>query len=94
MYRNGGLIFLVPYWLATIFYALPMMLQEIAVGQMFQRSFVGAYAGIHPRLTGIGITNICLGMLFVGYYNLLLTWALIYIWYGISSDELPWTAAG
>ena len=91
MNKYGGLVFLVPYGIAFLFFAIPMMLQEVTMGQKFQRSFIRAYSGIHPRLAGVGVGNIVLGILFIGYYNLLLTYNLIYLGYAITSETLPWT---
>ena len=61
---------------------------------MFQRSHVGAFKGIHPKLAGVGITNIVLGVLFVSYYNVLVCWGLIYLYHAVTKSVLPWSKEG
>lgn len=56
VYLHGGAAFLLPYALALFGIGLPILQLELAVGQIFQRSGAEAYAGLHPRAWGVGVT--------------------------------------
>ena len=88
-HKYGGFAFLVPYILAVFVIGIPMMGQENALGQMTQRSALPAFAKISPPLWGLGAFATWGAFLVLGYYQVIMSWTLIYIVYSCRA-ELPW----
>ena len=64
VYKHGGASFLVPYFLALLFFGLPLAIMELAFGQKYQRGDIGVFRGLHPRLSGIGLMSVFCGVFF------------------------------
>jgi SNF family Na+-dependent transporter len=94
MFKHGGAVFLIPYFLSLIFLGIPMTVLELTIGQMFQRGDIGVFRGIHPRLAGIGITSIWSGFVLLVYYVIIIAWAMVYMWQSIVSSPIPWSIEG
>ena len=79
MTLHGGVLFMIPYFLALFFIGIPMTLLEIGVGQYFQRGNIESLKGIHPRLGGIGIAATFTSFIILVYYVVIIAWSLVYI---------------
>ncbi|XP_078601679.1 sodium-dependent proline transporter-like [Branchiostoma floridae x Branchiostoma japonicum] len=91
-YRNGGGAFLIPYFIMMVLAGIPMFFIELALGQ---------YAGLGtlpvwdclPILKGIGYSMIIISSWTSIYYNMIIAWALYYLFASFTS-VLPWHHCG
>jgi len=74
VYEFGGGAFFIPYFLSLLFIGLPILVLEIALGQYYESGDVEVFAGIHPRLRGVGLSSIACGYMGMTYYSLLIAW--------------------
>eukprot|EP00756_Hemistasia_phaeocysticola_P013808 Hpha_TRINITY_DN15305_c3_g2::TRINITY_DN15305_c3_g2_i1::g.90512::m.90512/K05038/SLC6A5S; solute carrier family 6 (neurotransmitter transporter, amino acid) member 5/7/9/14 len=90
--RWGGFSFLIAYVLCLCLVSCPMYLFELALGQDTRKSTIHAFRAVKPRWAGLGWCT-CVMLFFVlGYYNMLLAYSIVYMYYSFY-DPLPWTAA-
>lgn len=91
VYRNGGGVFLIPYILAIIFLGEKIMLLELSLGQITQKTAVKSFQKIAPKSIGIGVCAVFFGsFIILTYYNVIICWSIIYFIYSFVSP-LPWT---
>eukprot|EP01138_Halocafeteria_seosinensis_P000386 gb/GECG01000399.1/.p1 GENE.gb/GECG01000399.1/~~gb/GECG01000399.1/.p1 ORF type:complete len:776 (+),score=105.81 gb/GECG01000399.1/:1-2328(+) len=88
-YANGGGAFLIPYFIFLFFLGMPMFVMELGVGQLFQFGPLRVWATISPRLAGIGIASIIVAAVVSVYYNVIVGWALFYLFQSFRSS-LPY----
>uniref|UniRef100_A0A3Q1EHX7 Transporter n=1 Tax=Acanthochromis polyacanthus TaxID=80966 RepID=A0A3Q1EHX7_9TELE len=88
-YRSGGGAFLVPYLLMLFVLGIPLLYMELAVGQYTRRGPVHALASVCPLLKGVGIASVAISFIMCIYYNVVITWALYYLFSSFQSP-LPW----
>lgn len=76
--ESGGGAFLIPYIICVLFFAIPVMLMEIAVGRRFKTSPLSSLGSISrkSRLLGIVAVITCVGIL--SYYLVVMGWTLSY----------------
>eukprot|EP01065_Artemidia_motanka_P036258 TRINITY_DN44179_c0_g1_i1.p1 TRINITY_DN44179_c0_g1~~TRINITY_DN44179_c0_g1_i1.p1 ORF type:complete len:684 (+),score=233.26 TRINITY_DN44179_c0_g1_i1:78-2129(+) len=87
----GGFSFLIAYVLCLVLVACPLYLFELSLGQDTRKSTIHCFRSIRPRWAGLGWCT-CVMLFFVlGYYNMLLAYSLVYMYYSFK-DPLPWTA--
>lgn len=48
------------------------------------------FRGIHPRLAGIGIVSVLSAYIIAWYYNVIISWAVVYL-IASFSHPLPWS---
>lgn len=90
--KYGGGFFFVPYLMALFTIGIPMLLMELSLGQKFQRGDIAVFGGINKRLRGIGIASVFSAYITCFYYNVLISWALIYLVCSFMSP-LPWSGS-
>lgn len=88
-YRNGGGAFLIPYFVAVIFGGVPMFFLEVTIGQFMSEGGIGPWK-IAPLFQGIGYATTIIVFLLNCEYNIILTWALYYIFASFNT-VLPWS---
>lgn len=86
---NGGGVFMLVYVLAVLMIGIPVLLLELSLGQRFQTGVVDAFKRIRPALRGVGWVMVAGSFLIVSYYNVLMAWAIRYLWSSFESP-LPW----
>ena len=92
--RYGGGAFVVAYLICLCFCALPMFLMELGIGQHVRKSSLMAFEIIRPRWKPLGIAQFIGSTLIVAsYYNVLLCYALLYI-FASCEEPLPWEKNG
>uniref|UniRef100_A0AAR2IXF2 Transporter n=1 Tax=Pygocentrus nattereri TaxID=42514 RepID=A0AAR2IXF2_PYGNA len=87
-YKNGGGAFLVPYLLFMIIAGMPLFYMELALGQYNREGAAGVWK-ICPIFKGVGFTVILISLYVGFYYNVIIAWALFYL-FSSFSGELPW----
>ncbi|XP_061174046.1 sodium-dependent proline transporter-like [Saccostrea echinata] len=91
-YRNGGGAFLIPYFIALALIGIPILLLEFTLGQYSSSGPLTCWK-YSPMFAGVGYAMNCVSS-FVGiYYNMILAWALFYLFDSFRSN-LPWNSCG
>jgi len=93
VYMNGGGAFIIAYFIVLFTIGMPMLTQEMALGQKFQGGDVEAYGRMSPRLRGIGLSSVVGAMLLVSYYSVIIGWSVRYFVASFESP-LPWEFDG
>ncbi|XP_076827049.1 sodium-dependent dopamine transporter isoform X2 [Brachyhypopomus gauderio] len=87
-YKNGGGAFLVPYLFFMVIAGMPLFYMELALGQYNREGAAGVWK-ICPIFKGVGFTVILISLYVGFYYNVIIAWALFYL-FSSFSGELPW----
>lgn len=88
-FNNGGGAFLVPYVIVLLLIGMPIFLLELGMGQKFQVGGGEIWQRVHPTLKGVGIASTIASFIVCCYYNVVVAWALWYLFRGMASP-LPW----
>ncbi|XP_044198685.1 sodium- and chloride-dependent betaine transporter-like [Thunnus albacares] len=89
-FKNGGGIFLVPYFVFLFFCGVPIFFLETALGQYTSEGAVTAWRKICPMLEGVGIASLVIVIYLNIYYIVVLAWAIFYLINSFQSP-LPWS---
>ncbi|XP_076818625.1 sodium-dependent proline transporter-like [Clavelina lepadiformis] len=88
-YENGGGSFLIPYVIMLTFCGIPLFLIELSLGQFSGFGAMTAWRA-SPIFKGIGMGMMLVSFFVVIYYNVIIAWALYYLFASFQS-VLPWT---
>ncbi|XP_069664862.1 sodium-dependent proline transporter-like isoform X2 [Haliaeetus albicilla] len=88
-YRNGGGIFLIPFFIMSLIMGLPLFLMELSLGQYGATGPITVWKCC-PLLKGIGIAMLIASSLVCVYYNIIIAWAFYYLGSSFQSP-LPWS---
>uniref|UniRef100_A0A8B9H0K4 Transporter n=1 Tax=Astyanax mexicanus TaxID=7994 RepID=A0A8B9H0K4_ASTMX len=88
-YRSGGGAFLIPYIIMLFVCGIPLLFMEYAIGQYTRLGPVHGLAKICPLFKGVGLATVVISFVLATYYNVLMTWALYYLFNSFGSN-LPW----
>ncbi|XP_068787041.1 sodium-dependent proline transporter-like [Struthio camelus] len=88
-YRNGGGVFLIPYFIMLLLAGLPLFLMELSLGQYGAAGPVAVWKCC-PLLKGVGVGMLLVSSLVSLYYNVVLAWAFYYLGRSLQSP-LPWS---
>ncbi|KAJ8342900.1 hypothetical protein SKAU_G00328280 [Synaphobranchus kaupii] len=88
-YRSGGGAFLIPYFLMLVVLGIPLLYMELTLGQYIRRGPVQALTKVCPLLKGVGLAMVAISFILCTYYNIIITWALYYLFSSFQSP-LPW----
>jgi len=89
VFTNGGGAFLVAYFLVLLLIGMPMLLQEMALGQKFRGGDIEAYGRINRRFRGVGLASVFGAFIIVTYYTVIISWSVRYF-VGSFESPLPW----
>lgn len=89
LYNNYGLQWFVPYLLAIILIAIPVLIIEIAIGQAYRGGSVIAFNNINHRLRGVGMGPVFVSFIVCQYFTVNLAWIMNYFRNSFISP-LPW----
>jgi len=76
--KSGGGAFLIPYIIAIIAFALPIMLLEFAVGRKFGGSVLSSFKKINSKIKYFGLIPIMISLFILSYYLVIAGWTLAY----------------
>ena len=88
-YTNGGGSFLIPYTVMLFLIGLPLFFLEVSVGQYFHKGPTTVFKRMAPIMKGIGFAILFIACLSASYYNILIAWAIHYLFSGMTTD-IPW----
>ncbi|XP_052678713.1 sodium- and chloride-dependent glycine transporter 1-like isoform X1 [Crassostrea angulata] len=88
-YRNGGGAFLLPFIIMMLLVGIPLFYLEAALGQFCSRGPTTCWE-FAPLFKGLGIAMLIMSGLTSIYYNVLITWSVLYFFSSFTSD-LPWS---
>ncbi|XP_067944082.1 sodium- and chloride-dependent taurine transporter-like [Watersipora subatra] len=88
-YKNGGGAFLLPYFIMVVLAGIPMFLLEVSIGQFMSAGGIKVW-NISPLFIGIGFATTIILFLLNCYYNVILSWALYYL-FASFSKVVPWS---
>lgn len=86
-YDNGGGAFLIPYFVALLTAAIPILMMEYAMGHRSRGSVPYTFRGISKRWEWLGWWQIFVCFVIISYYVVVIGWALSYAYY---SFGLQW----
>ncbi|KAM4570035.1 sodium- and chloride-dependent GABA transporter 2-like [Odontesthes bonariensis] len=89
-YKNGGGVFLVPYFVFLFFCGIPVFFLETALGQYTSQGGVTAWRKICPMFEGVGIASQVIVIYMNIYYTVILAWVIFYLINSFKSP-LPWS---
>jgi solute carrier family 6 amino acid transporter-like protein 5/7/9/14 len=76
-------------------FGLPLVYMHLCIGQYSGLSASGAFWKMMPVASGIGWALVLLALPVSIYYNVIVAWAVYYLWYSIQGiflpDGLPWS---
>ncbi|KAI6079962.1 Sodium-dependent proline transporter [Aix galericulata] len=88
-YRNGGGVFLIPYFIMLFLTGLPLFLMELSLGQYGAAGPITVWKCC-PILRGVGVGMLIVSSLVSLYYNVIIAWAFYYLGSSFQSP-LPWS---
>jgi solute carrier family 6 GABA transporter-like protein 1 len=98
-WANHGLQWFIPYLLALFFIGIPLLMLEIAFGQgilllllmlkVYRSGNVTAFGRVNERFRGLGFATIVNAYIVATYYNVIVSWILIYFGNSFTND-LPY----
>jgi len=89
VYLNGGGAFVFAYFVILFLVGMPMLTQEMALGQKFQGGDVEAYGRINWRFRGVGLASVVGVYIIVTYYSVIIAYSLVYAVRSLESPQ-PW----
>ncbi|KAI0226901.1 Sodium- and chloride-dependent taurine transporter [Lamellibrachia satsuma] len=87
-YKNGGVVFLIPYFIFVLIGGLPLFYLEVAIGQFMSQGGITAWK-ICPIFQGIGWATTVVIFYINCYYNVILAWSFYYMFASFTT-KLPW----
>ncbi|GMT01331.1 hypothetical protein PENTCL1PPCAC_23505, partial [Pristionchus entomophagus] len=84
-YQNGGGAFLVPYIMVSLFFGLPTLYIECALGQFTQFGPSKAFKFYMPISQGIGWAMSLISLSIALYYNVIVAWSMVYLYYTVTN---------
>jgi NSS family neurotransmitter:Na+ symporter len=85
--QNGGGAYLIPYLIAVFFFALPLMILEIAIGRHFRGTVVSSFKAVRPGFSTIGWLICAIIFLILSYYIIIAGWTLAYAVFSATGDS-------
>ncbi|NWZ31056.1 SC6A7 protein, partial [Asarcornis scutulata] len=88
-YRNGGGVFLIPYFIMLFLTGMPLFLMELSLGQYGAAGPITVWKCC-PILRGVGVGMLLVSSLVSLYYNVIIAWTFYYLGSSFQSP-LPWS---
>lgn len=90
VFNNVGLQWFIPYLIAIVILAIPILILEISIGVAYRGGTVVAFNNVHRRMKGVGVGSMLISATVVPYFAIILVWICIYFRHSFTSP-LPWT---
>ena len=89
--KHGGAWFFLPWLTCLAVIGIPFMILEIGLGQKFQKGPYEVFRRLDKNLLCVGSIIVYSCAIYPMYYNVTVSWALIYLVVGFASP-LPWAS--
>ncbi len=90
--QNGGGAYLIPYFLAVLGLAVPLMILEMAVGRHWRRNLVASFGRAGKKFEVIGWLICLIVLLILSYYLVIMGWTLAYLVFSLLNIEVTFSA--
>ncbi|KAL5006050.1 hypothetical protein ScPMuIL_017208 [Solemya velum] len=87
-YKNGGGVFLIPYFVCLVAIGIPIFYLEVAFGQFASLGPLKIWS-VNPAFKGLGVAMIVVSIHKSLYYNIVIAQCLYYLFASMTSS-LPW----
>lgn len=88
-YKNGGGVFLIPYFIFLFLAGIPLFYIELNLGQYTSQGPILCWK-MAPIFKGLGISMNIISFYFCLYYNMIIAYSLYYLFYSFDT-KLPWS---
>ncbi len=82
-YKNGGGAFLLPYFVALITCAIPLMIMEYAFGRKIRGGSVKAFASLKKKAEVVGWIQVMVPIIVMMYYSAIIAVSVIFMIYSL-----------
>ncbi len=82
-YKNGGGAFLLPYFVALITCAIPLMIMEYAYGRKIRGGSVKAFSNLKKKLEVFGWLQVMVPIIVMTYYSAIIAVSVIFMVYSL-----------
>ena len=82
-YKNGGGAFLLPYFVALITCAIPLMIMEYAFGRKIRGGSVKAFSSLKKKFEVVGWVQVMVPIIVMMYYSAIISVSLIFMVYSL-----------
>ena len=90
-YKNGGGVFLIIYITTMIFCGLPIVLQEVVIGQYLGEGGSIIIGKVCPILKGVGMSTMVMVTYYNIYYCVIISWSMYYFIASFTTiPDVPW----
>ena len=90
--QNGGGAYLIPYFLAVVCLAVPLMILEMAVGRHWRRNLVASFGRAGKRFEIVGWLICLIVLLILSYYLVIMGWTLAYLVFSLLGATVTFSA--
>ena len=90
--QNGGGAYLIPYFLAVLCFAIPLMILEMAVGRQLRANVVSAFASAGKRFKIFGWLICTIVVLILSYYLVIMGWTLAYLVFSLQDRSVAFSS--
>ncbi len=82
-YKNGGGAFLLPYFVALITCAIPLMIMEYAFGRKIRGGSVKAFSSLKKKLEIVGWIQVMVPIVVMTYYCAIIAVAVVFMFFSL-----------
>ncbi|XP_038128045.1 sodium- and chloride-dependent GABA transporter 3-like [Cyprinodon tularosa] len=90
-FKNGGGIFLVPYFLMLLCCGIPIFFLEVSLGQSTRQGGITCWRKLCPLFEGLGYSSVIIILYTSTYYIVILAWTFFYLFSSFQT-VLPWAS--
>ncbi len=90
--QNGGGAYLIPYFLAVVGLAIPLMILEMAVGRHWRRNLVASFGRAGKRFEIVGWLICLIVLLILSYYLVIMGWTLAYLLFSLLGSTVTFSS--
>jgi SNF family Na+-dependent transporter len=94
LYTFGVGSFMVAYALCLLLVAWPVAVTEVFLGQHCRKGAIAAFASVHERARGVGVTASLFGFAVAVYFSVALSWIVYPFFVGTTQSPMPFAAHG
>ena len=90
--QNGGGAYLIPYFLAIVCLAVPLMILEMAVGRHWRSNLVASFGHAGKKHEVLGWLICLIVLLILSYYLVIMGWTLAYLVFSLQGVSVDFSA--